>query len=210
VKFKGVALILIVLLGSVLTQACSRPKSPEASCNFVQNPEQQRVSWQKHLPVKLYLHESVPNSAYAAIDRAIKEYNDKLGGGQEIFRIIARGVGGDLNPHKDGYSMVYWFTDWDQSRSTEQARTTIYWSGTEIFEADIRINADPDNFSYYYGEDSNISGVDLMSLLVHELGHVLGLAHNVSSGSVMNFTLDNGQERRKLGALDLTSLKCEY
>lgn len=207
---KGLALILAVFLGTLATQACSRPQSPEPSCNFVQNPEQQRVSWQKHLPIKLYVHESVPSSAYAAIDRAINEYNQKLGGGQEIFRIIARNVGGDLNPRKDGTSMIYWFTSWDPNRDTEQARTTIYWSGTEIFEADIRINADPDNFSYYYGEDSNISGVDLMSLLVHELGHVLGLAHNATSGSVMNFTLDNGQERRKLGELDLTSLKCEY
>ncbi len=208
VKGKGITLILMVFLGSLLTQACSRPQSPEVPCNFVQNPEQQRVSWKKRGPVKLYLHESVPVSAYAAIDRAVAEYNVRLGGGHEIFKIIARGASGDLNPRKDGYSMLYWFNTWDPSRSTEQARTTIYWSGTEIFEADIRINAA--DFSYHLGENSDFAGVDLTSLVVHELGHVLGLGHNVSHGSVMNITLDHGQDRRKLGDEDLASLKCEY
>jgi hypothetical protein len=208
VRWRGYLLIVLVGFGAALTQACSRPLSPEAPCNFVQNPDQQRVSWKKRTPVKIYLHESVPAGAYAAIDRAISEYNVKLGGGAEIFKIVARGVSGALQPAKDGYSMIYWFNSWDPNRTTEQARTTIYWTGTEIFEADIRINAA--DFSYYFGENSNFSEVDLQSLMVHELGHALGLAHNVNHGSVMNFTLDHGQDRRKLDDVDLASLKCEY
>lgn len=207
-RLKGILLIAVVGSITAFTQACSRPLSPEAPCNFVQNPEQQRVSWKKRSPVKLYLHSSVPVEAYPAIDRAISEYNSKLGGGEEIFKIVARAASGDLNPQKDGYSMLYWFDSWDPSRTTEQARTTIYWSGTEIFEADIRVNAA--DFSYYFGENSNFSEVDLQSLLVHEFGHALGLAHNVNHGSVMNFTLDHGQDRRKLNDVDLASLKCEY
>lgn len=207
-RLKGYLLIVVVGLGAAFTQACSRPQAPEASCNFVQNPEQQRVSWKKRTPVKLYLHSSVPAEAYAVIERSIAEYNLKLGGGTEVFKIMARGASGDLNPRKDGYSMIYWFDTWDPNRTTEQARTTIYWSGTEIFEADIRVNAA--DFSYYFGENSNFSEVDLQSLMVHELGHALGLAHNVNHGSVMNFTLDHGQDRRKLDDVDLASLKCEY
>jgi len=74
----------------------------------------------------------------------------------------------------------------------------------------MRINADPSNFRYYLGSDSNFSGVDLQSLVLHELGHVLGLAHNSTTGSVMNTTLKDNQERRQLGKVDLESLACEY
>jgi len=204
------ALAFVCLMALALTlDACSRPQSPQDSCNFVQNPELQRVSWKDHLPVKLYVHKSVPTDAYAAIDRAITAYNSGPGNGREIFKIEARGVDGDLNPQKDGYSTIYWFNTWDADRTTEQARTTIYWSGNEIFEADMRINAKDFTFNYDVNS-SNFSAVDLDSLVLHELGHVLGLAHTTAAGSAMHATLDEGQVRRNLGAVDLADLKCEY
>jgi hypothetical protein len=202
---------VIISLTAVLAlgmQACSKKLSPQESCNFVQNPEQQRVSWKSKLPVKLFLHNSVPTTAYDAIDRAVEEYNSKLGGGREILKIVARGAEGSAEPRKDGTSMIYWFDTWDANRPTEQARTTIYWSGVQIFEADIRINAQ--NFSLNLDAVGSFSNLDLESLLVHELGHGLGLAHNSSSGSVMNFSLNEGQDRRNLNAVDLSSLHCEY
>lgn len=200
--------ILALFALSTLMQACSRPLAPQPSCNFVQNPEQQRVAWKGHIPVKLYVHSSVPASANDSIRRAVAEYNQDLGHGTEVFRIESFGVDGPLEPKKDGFSTIYWFNSWDANKPTEQARTTIYWSGSEIFEADIRINAL--NFTYNFSTDTSFPNVDLTSLLVHELGHALGLAHNPAQGSVMNVTLDNQQVRRKLGQVDLTSLKCEY
>lgn len=206
-RIRAVGLLLFVGFCASMMQACSRPLAPQESCNFVQNPEQQRVSWNRQVPVKLYLHSSVPTEAYAAIDRAVEEINLKAGNGHDLIKIVSRGASGALDPKKDGYSMIYWYKDWSDSRS-EQARTTIYWQGAEIFEADMRVNAD--TFQYYEGEDTNFTNVDLQSLIVHELGHVLGLAHNATSGSVMNITLNEGQNRRKLGDMDLASLKCEY
>ncbi len=201
--------ILMLTVGLALgMQACSRTLPPEAGCNFVQNPEQQRVSWEGRIPVKLFVHSSVPATAYAAIDRAVAEYNSTLGGGREIFKIVAKGADGDLNPKKEGTSMIYWFDTWDAGKTTEQARTTIYWSGVQIFEADIRINAK--NFTYNLDEATSFTNLDLQSLLVHELGHGLGLAHNAAGGSVMNYSLNEGQDRRKLGNVDLNSLHCEY
>lgn len=197
---------LTLALSALLVQACSRPQSPQPSCNFVENPESQRVSWKRKLPINLYLHNSVPTDAYPAISKAVSEYNAKMGNGQEIFHIVGW-VGGTLNPVQDGYSTIYWFTSWDGS-SDEQARTTIYWMGNEIFEADMRINAA--GFSYSKEENVNSTEVDLQSLVTHELGHMLGLAHNPTAGSVMNFSLAKGVERRTLGAVDLASLKCEY
>jgi hypothetical protein len=190
-------------------QACSRPLAPQQSCSFVQNQQLQRISWNKELPLKLYIHNSVPPEAYAAIDRAVQHYNTVLGGGtREIIRVQARSVSGDLNPTRDGYSTMYWFNTWDPEKPLEQARTTIYWSGNEIFEADIRIIAA--DFRYFLSEDTHIDGVDLEIKMIHELGHALGLAHNVTTGSAMNFKLELGQNRRKLGPVDLTNLHCEY
>lgn len=201
------AFIGIVCVAALL-QACSRPLAPQASCGFVQNPELQRVSWKKNLPVRLFVHSSVPVEAYAAIDRAITDYNTRVGKGEELFKIVTRGASGDLNPDRDGYSMIYWYKTWDPNKPTEQARTTIYWTGNQIFEADLRINAK--NFDYHYSEDTKFADVDLESLLVHEFGHMLGLAHNSAPGSVMNPTLNDGQERRSLGDPDKAGLACEY
>lgn len=201
--FIGLAAVMATAM-----QACSRKINPQESCNFVQNPDQQRVSWKGRLPVNLVLHSSVPSTAYAAIDRAVSEYNSRLGNGREIFKIVERGKEGPLDPQKDGSSMVYWFTTWDANKPTEQARTTIYWSGVQIFEADIRINAR--NFSLNLDQATSFSNLDLESLLVHELGHGLGLAHTNASGSVMNFSLNEGQDRRKLSDGDLGNLHCEY
>jgi len=198
----------ILCVSVLFVQACSRPLPPQEACSFVQNPDMQRVSWNSRLPVKFYLHKSVPIEAYAAIDRAIREFNKTVGGGRELLKVMARGSDGDLLPRRDGYSTIYWFTTWDRNRASEQARTTIYWSGVEIFEADIRINAD--DFTYNYSTSTNFPEVDLDSLMVHEFGHALGLAHSSNSGSVMNPMLADGEVRRTLGSGDLSNLKCEY
>jgi hypothetical protein len=208
VRLRTATIIACFMAGTAILPACSRPVAPQNSCFFVQNPDGQRVSWKGNLPVQLYVHNSVPTEAYPAIDLAIAQFNQQLGNGRDVFKVVAYGVGGDLNPQQDGYSTIYWLNSWDSTKPTEQARTTIYWSGNQIFEADMRIDAA--NFQYNFGQDSSFSDVDLNSLLLHELGHVLGLAHNPVQGSAMNPTLDDGQVRRDLGAMDLTDLKCEY
>lgn len=207
-KLRVYSLLIVTLTILTLTQACSRPLAPQPACNFVQNPELQRVSWNSKVPVKFYLHSSVPVEAYPAIDRAVQEYNEHLAGGKEVIRIVARGVSGDLSPLKDGYSVVYWFDRWETNRQTEQARTTIYWSGSQIFESDIRVNAD--DFQYSYGESTIYGKVDLTSLMVHEFGHALGLGHTSNRGSVMVTSLGDGENRRKLSDTDLANLRCEY
>ena len=206
-KTRVYALVLITVGLALGMQACSRTLPPQESCSFVQNPEQQRVSWKGRLPIKLFVHNSVPTEVYTAIDRAVAEYNTTFG--REIFHIVAKGADGELSPKKEGTSMIYWFKTWDVNKPTEQARTTIYWSGVQIFEADIRINAM--NFDFNVDDTAaTFANLDLQSLLVHELGHGLGLAHNAANGSVMNFSLNEGQDRRKLGAVDVSSLHCEY
>ncbi|MEO0335171.1 MAG: matrixin family metalloprotease, partial [Pseudomonadota bacterium] len=159
---------------------------------------------------------SVPQEAYGAIRSAMEHWNVQLG--KEVFKIEIFGVGGVNEPRQDNVNVIYWMTNWEQDRQTEQARTTIYWTGSRIYEADVRINA---NFPFHYPENdlvtaqgeldqSSIAGVDFESLMVHELGHAIGLAHREEASSVMQTMLASGVDRRQLSKADVNSVKCEY
>ena len=203
---KKISLGLVLMASALLIQACGRNLDPEASCNFVQNSQMQRVSWQDR-QARFYIHDSLPQEYHQAVKNAANRWN--LVVGREIIKIESS-VGGSINPGRDGYNIIYFFfNNWEDNRKSEQARTTIYWSGKRIYEADIRINNEDHNFS---AETNAVAGkVDLESLLVHEFGHVLGLAHVPSSQtSVMLANLANGDPRRDISDFDKGNLQCEY
>lgn len=207
-KWKKTAVAGLAAFSVLFLAACARQMDPEPSCNFVQNGALQRVSWKDDLPLKLYIHESIQRQDFIdAIRNAAQQWNEALGRNAVI--IEASRVGGPLNARRDGYSMVYLYSQWDADKPTEQARTTIHWSGDKIYEADIRFN--DKNFDFFTDETGrNFGGVHLESLALHEIGHALGLAHTAQSGSVMVTTLGSGQVRDKVADIDKTSLTCEY
>jgi hypothetical protein len=198
-------LILTLIVLSVFVPKWLPATRNQNACNFVQNVDQQRVSWKGNLPIHFRVHRSVPPEARPAIQRAINMYREVLG--REIFVIDNWEADGPDIPQKDGLSTIYWMHTWEADRAKEQARTTLYWNGDQIYEADIRVNAANFRFDFMPG---TLGQIDLESLLIHEFGHVLGLTHDPTIGSVMNFSLNEGQIRRHLGIVDLASLHCEY
>ncbi len=185
--------------------ACNLKITPEKGCNFVMNSMQQRVSWNANLPVSIYIHDSVTSNYIPAVTNAMKTWETALG--RKLFEVVGV-VSGPMTPQKDGVSIIYFMNTWEESKTSEQARTTIYWQGEQIVEGDIRVNAK--NFSFFTSTTPVAASVDFESLLIHELGHLLGLAHDNEAGSVMNERLASGVLRRDIGNVDLSSLKCEH
>ncbi len=192
------------VLSSVLVfQAhCANPPPPQTACGFVQNSEGQRVSWKKQLPIQLYLDASVPTQFYQAISSAIVTWEQSIG--RKVFELAGTSTG--TQPRQDSKSVLYWISTWDRTQMLQQANTTIYWVDTRISEADIRINASL-NFETEKGYSSSI---DIESLVLHELGHVMGLKHIDNVPSVMAKSLSNDTQRRVLFSTDVNDIKCEY
>ncbi|MES2962564.1 MAG: matrixin family metalloprotease [Bdellovibrionota bacterium] len=197
-------LAITCLIASMFAlQACGAKKSPEESCNFVQNGEQQRVSWGAQVPVVLYVDRSVPSVFYDNIVSAVAEWNTRVG----REKIGGWAVNTNGQPAQDGQNVVYMMSTWEAEKANEQARTTVFWAGDRIYEADIRIN--DRNFDFSWGEPE-VDKVDMQSLILHEFGHVMGLSHAVTPQSVMARSLPNATKRRELSTADQNSIRCEY
>jgi hypothetical protein len=214
-KALRIPLALLILTLGLLLQACG-PKGPfsflepshhaQEACGFVQNVYGERISWKGNTPIALYVHQSFPVEFYGSLQRAIKRWEDNVG--HPLFQIISWNVPGPLNPRQDGVNMIYYMNTWEVDRGSEQARTSVYWVGDTVREADLRLNAHDFKF---YDEIAQTSGeVHMESLLLHELGHILGLKHNDTKGSVMATYLSSLTIRNVIQGLDSSNLKCEY
>ena len=179
----------------------------EDSCGFVQNSYGQRVSWKGQTPVSLQIHPSVPTEFDPAILEAASTWEDAAG--QKLFHIQrVYNTPTSQEPQKDAGNFIYALLEWDQSLSSQQAVTNIYWRQSQINEADIKINLK--NYDYALSDQSSPHQIHLKSLLVHELGHFLGLKHQTTVPSVMWTVLLTGVNRSALTEADKASLRCGY
>ena len=201
-----VRIFYIILFGSVLFIAnCDGNPQPaaQAPCGFVQNAYGQRVSLKDGPPIKLYYDANFPTQYYNDVQAGIDTWEKVIG--RKVFDLQPDPLPAS-NPSQDGVSVIYWMTTWDSALRSQQANTTIYWDGDQITEADMKFDA-----SYYAMSDNPANTtVDMASLVVHELGHVLGLKHDDADPSVMATYLASGFERRVLYPEDVDHIKCEY
>ena len=189
--------------------ACAPAPKPEAPCNFVQNVYGQRISWKDQVPIPMLVHADFPREHLPALENAMKVW--ERAAGHKLFVIVSTNYRGNAAPAKDSKSVIYWLKTWEAEKPSEQARTSIYWVGDQIREADLRVNAK--NFSYFNNESDVTQpekGVHLESLLIHELGHVLGLKHNDGGESVMATYLALQIRREELSDSDQEAMSCEY
>lgn len=177
----------------------------------MQNSDLQRVSWGPETPISFSIHTSVPEKYRAAIQAAADRWNTTAG--RSLIKILGVSNGSGV-PSQDAFNVIYWMSDWDTRQTNEQARTTIYWVGARIYEADIRVNARDHRF--FWSADPEEGKLDVESLLVHEFGHAIGLSHPEEKTSVMVKALavagstPDFQARRTPTVFDANSIRCEY
>lgn len=195
-------LLTLAALGSILfIQACA-PKSQE-DCGFVQNVYGQRISWKGQLPVTLKLDSSVPDEHIPAILNAAKTWNQAAG--KTIIVVDTNKESVPLG--NDRKNVLYFSPSWEAGQNSQQAKTSVRWVGDQIQEADIRVNAKVYTF---YDDPTKPNGVNLEALVLHEMGHVLGLKHKDEVPSVMATYLPSNTNRTQLSSSDESSLMCEY
>lgn len=242
-------LLKVALFSSLLfLTACPNPPPAEDPCNFVQNSLKRRVSWAR-TPIVLYVDDSLLSidvgergelAALDSLSEAVEFWNDQFD--TPVFNLVGLTdqlpdpqLAADGRVIPDTFNGIY-VVEPQVFRNTtgrdEQARTSINFRGDFIYEADILI----DSSERFYFEDQNqpagLGEVQFKSLMIHELGHVLGLGHVEIDGtdSVMYPRLQFGQMRPQptisqegvvqlnssgataleLPEVDQGSLACEY
>src|SRR3989344_423809 len=209
----GVSLLLVALLSS-----CS-PQNQD-DCGFVQNIYGQRISWKSQKIIPLTIHHSIPEALRPSIYRAAATW--EVQAGRKVFEISEDSSKVSGVPTRDQKNAIYFLEKWESDRVSEQGRTSVYWAGDEIQEADIRINAA--NFSYYdknpsvligsYNlvnkQEKTADGYSFEALVLHEMGHFLGLKHREGTGTVMATHLAAFANRTQLAASDQNAVRCEY
>lgn len=197
-------LLVIIYLISLLLSITACAEIPQKPCNFMLNKNGQRVSWGRHTPIKLHIDNSVPGEYLDAINNAAQVWNE--GAGHEVIRIVGW-TSATYSPRTDGVNLISFRDKWSEQHN-QQAVTNVWWQSSTIYETDVVVNIE--NFSLSFSNKPQTGKVDIESLLIHEFGHVLGLDHNETAGSVMNAHLDSGYLRRNLSTADLKSISCEY
>ena len=207
-----VRFIMFIILGAALN-SCAPKKSED--CGFVQNVYGQRISWKSSSPIQFYISNSVPAELKPAIHRAAASWEQTLG--RKVFEVIEENSSQTSTPGRDKKNGIYFLGQWESDRKSEQGRTSVYWAGDEIQEADIRINSA--DFSYYDQNQSQLvkaasnkssAGYNFEALVLHELGHFLGLKHREDGGTVMAKELGAYANRIKVASVDASAVQCEY
>ncbi len=206
---KWFRLLLFIIFPVVVSYLSGCAPKPQEDCGFVQNVYGERISWKGKVPIVMKLHESVPANFYESISSAAEKWNKALG--KSLIAVDTKDIQkGPVLSFKDTQNVIYFYGEWEEDKPTEQARTSVYWLGDEIKEADIRINAK--NFKFYdlTLQDKSSAKINLEALLIHEMGHVLGLKHKDADQSVMGTYLASQFDRITVAATDKKSLSCEY
>jgi hypothetical protein len=183
---------------------------PSNSCGFITN-KGKRVSWNSRLPIRIYFDPSFPVEFRDAVIKA----------GQVLESPVHRKLfdfAGELpSSHfgKDGYNVIYLLDEsqWNIAglQSNIQALATVQWDDNQISEADIRVNGG----NFEYATNGASYAIDVESLFIQQLGHVLGLNNlnfkkSDKEDTVMTQFLGNGVLRRILYSRDEANLRCGY
>lgn len=183
------------------------------------------AGWQK-LPIPFRFDPTLREDQKIELMSAMKRW--EWATGKTIFSFDGdhKGVTGDsfkdlYSSLADGINGNYLDTNWEKTAKPDYVLATTIWTNgsdaSSVVKADLRFN----NEYYVIGDSFEVKAegkkevVDMQSLALHELGHLLGLGHvdeDVDSLSIMNPTLfiGEGLTTRKLSKSDIERIQQIY
>lgn len=173
-------------------------------------------------PLNLRVSQDFSNDEKSNIENMASEWSDSINNQLSFFNTgsttTEKSGTSDLNSLWDSVYAVYKSTDWhDELPSTALAVTQIFGvrqnTGTsseyvEILHADVIVNYD--YFSFSTGGAG--SGYDLQTVMLHELGHFLGMYHVTAAeiDSVMFPSISSLTINRQPYQYDIDTLRSKY
>lgn len=208
--------LLLLLALSVFLTACAQS---ESEFYYDNHPATNSMrAWDSHsFPLVIQVpDELLPYQI--SIERAGRSWNEALGETVFVFAYNHSPNTQWTDSKKslfDNYFGLFMQVDWS---FTDIGPSVLAYTGTlavdgTIQSADLIFNFDNFHFDDYDKNPSSTNYVDFESVLVHELGHFLGLSHiNMSedSSSVMLPSLRKAESRRGLSQGDIVRIRQLY
>lgn len=178
------------------------------SSGYLLSNDCRALSWGMSIPIKIYYGSSLSEEAISAFEEAIRIWENAVG--KNLFDVLGNfsdfGAENDTLINTIGMrSGSQWTASPIEGKADEPAKT-IYYYKNFIYNADIFLNSD-----FPFSVNGTPNTYDLVSIALHELGHVLGLDHDDSSPLiVMNSKIYKGMMRRTLTKTDIQRVRSLY
>jgi len=134
------------------------------------------------------------------------------------FTVASNKIFTNLDDYLDDEIGIYFSKEWYRELSPNSLAVTQFFGkrknqGTseeffELVHGDILVNFR--DFEYFTDSDKKV--FDLLTVILHEMGHLLGLPHtkNPTISSVMSPYLDRGEKKRELTQYDIDTILKHY
>jgi hypothetical protein len=209
--------LLLTLLISISYLGCTAPEKQTLSANGgTYSASLSPAKWPSNsvFPISLKLSNDFAANELAAINNSANAWSDSVGNQLNFFNTVNQNISekSSLGSYEDSIYGVYKVFSWPSSLPSSalavtQIRGIQKSSSITITHADILINYD-----YFSFTTDGSWGYDLETVILHELGHFLGLYHdNTAMGeSVMYPTISRYSDNKAPKASDSTTLRAKY